>query len=88
MVEWAEAELLLRDEPRMGDLAALFFPTLKRYAHVGIVRSLHAGGFSTIEANTVPDGSTGNQREGYGVFRRTRTLSPRWAFIRWVKAIR
>ena len=87
VVEWAEQKLLLRDEPRMGDLAVLYFPTLKRYAHVGIVRMQGAGYFGTIEANTVPDGSTGNQREGYGVFRRTRRVNPRWQFIRWTGAL-
>ena len=88
MIEWAEQELLVRDEPRMGDLACLYFPTLKRYAHVGIVRGMGANHFTTIEGNTVPDGASGSQREGYGVFRRTRMLTPRWTFIRWVGALR
>ena len=86
--EWAERELLVRDEPRMGDLACLYFAALKRYAHIGIVRSLGAGFFTTIEGNTVPDGAKGSQREGYGVFRRTRMFGPRWQFIRWVGGLK
>ena len=88
VVDWAMRELFYREDPRMGDLAVLYFPALARYAHVGIVRGLHSETFSTIEGNTVPDGSGGNQREGYGIFRRTRHLTPRWAFIRWTAALR
>lgn len=68
-----------------GDLFLLFFPSLHRYAHIGLVAtkplqaSSDGGEFSTIEGNTDADGG----REGIEVARRIRKVTPRVVFMRW-----
>lgn len=57
-----------------GDLVVFWFTSLNRYAHIGIVESVTPGIIWTIEANTIPDHATGDTREGYGVFRKRRTI--------------
>jgi hypothetical protein len=65
--------------PVPGSVLGIYFPELKRIAHVGlVVRSQHDW-ISSIEGNTNPDGS----REGYGVFRRLRHRRFIYAFANW-----
>lgn len=80
--EWAEKAGRIVASPVAGDLFVLWYPSLKRYGHIGFVASVLEGSVSTIEGNTGPDGS----REGYGVFRKTRPITDRMKFIRWQTA--
>lgn len=77
----AAGQLLTKDlaQVRPGDLMVLFFPSLNRYAHIGIVETVAAGTVDAIEGNTDDTGG----REGYIVARRTRSLTDRVAFLRW-----
>jgi len=63
-------------KPRQGALVLFDFPNdgVGRISHVGIVEAVNADGtITTIEGNTLPStGSSGSQRDGGGVWRRTR----------------
>jgi hypothetical protein len=62
---------ILQTELRRGDIATIYFPNLKRDAHIFIVLGVtEKGNIITIEGNTNPGGS----RDGYGVFVRVREL--------------
>ena len=67
-----------------GDLFALWFPTLARHAHLGVLVSRSPGGrWTTHEGNTDDDGG----REGWGFFERTglraRLLGPQDVVLTW-----
>lgn len=85
MVDWAIGRGCLLDGPPVaGDLFVIWFPSLKRYAHVGLVTAVDAdGSFSTREGNTSGAGS----REGWMVADRTRSLGPKDRVIRWTQAL-
>jgi hypothetical protein len=87
MVTWAESASVFHRSsvtaPAQGDLFVLFYETLNRWGHVGLVSGANADTIATIEGNTGPAGS----REGFGVFARERALDDRTAFIRWVDAL-
>jgi len=51
-----------------GLVFGIYFPELKRIAHVGLVESVKDDWVATIEGNTNPEGS----RDGQGVYRRMR----------------
>lgn len=84
MVDWARPLNIIHEHPRLGDLVVLYFRSLSRYAHVGIVTAVHGDVCDTIEGNTNPSGG----REGYGVFRRTRRAGPTVRFLRWASVVR
>lgn len=86
LYEWAHARDLVQTAATPGDLLVIYYPTLGRYAHVGIVTEVTRTGVRTIEANT-SDPSSPATREGWGVFRRSRALGDRVRFIRWVDAL-
>lgn len=66
-----------------GDLVVFWFASLKRYAHIGLVERRTKTALWTYEGNTVnPDDTTGDQREGYGVFRRQRPITPSLKILR------
>ena len=85
VTEWAEAKgVRYVAKPQMGDLFALYFPTLNRYAHVGIVASVNPdGSILTYEGNT----SGAGEREGWMVASKTRKLGRRDRLIRWVELL-
>jgi hypothetical protein len=62
---------------RVGDQVLLYFPAAGRVAHTGLVVEVHPWGVSTVEGNTHAEGARGDDREGDGVFRRSRP----WASI-------
>lgn len=63
-----------------GDVFLVYFPKLGRFAHAGFVTAVRADGrLETIEGNT----NDGGSREGWGVFRRVRTLGAHDRCIRW-----
>jgi hypothetical protein len=66
-----KARSILQTELRRGDIATIYFPNLRRDAHIFIVLGVtEKGNIITIEGNTNPGGS----RDGYGVFVRVREL--------------
>lgn len=80
----ARGKGLVRDGPETGAVFLLWFPKLQRYAHTGFLErpGVTPGTWETLEGNTNPGGG----REGYGVFRRTRTFGPRDVFLHWWRA--
>lgn len=71
--EWADKQGLVvrKGNPKPDDIVIFTF------SHIGVVESVSAGGFTSIEGNTNDDGS----REGYEVARRDRKLSDAKLFI-------
>jgi len=74
--------LLPSSKADVGDLVVFWFASLKRYAHIGIVVGKTSKRLSVCEANTIPDGATGDQREGFGVFLKSRLISDRIKVLR------
>lgn len=81
LYEDAKKKGLIVDAPRRGDVFLLWYPSLGRYAHTGLVEAAVGKSIVTIEGNGNPAGG----REGYGCFRRKRTVDEHMAFIRWTK---
>lgn len=74
----------LAETPEVGDVFLLHYPSLNRFAHTGLVTEvLPDGRIRTLEGNT----NDGGSREGWGVFRRTRTPGARDRFIRWTQLV-
>ena len=65
-----------------GDLVVFWFTKLGRYAHIALVERVEGNVLVTIEGNTIADGATGDSREGWGVFRKRRTISDRIRVLR------
>lgn len=90
LCDWAEKAkcryIATKVPAKVGDVIALWFPTMKRWAHVAIVTAVSEDGktVQTLEGNTNANGS----REGWLVTRKTRTLTSRDRLIRWHEAIR
>ena len=91
--DFARQENLIDTEPVPGDVFLLYFPTLQRFAHTGVVVSLDRTMqrtndriyiCTTIEGNTNEDGA----REGRMTLQKTRRFSVRNGdrFIRWSRA--
>ena len=74
--------LLPADKAVLGDLVVFYFPKLQRYAHIGIVVGKTPKRLDVIEGNTIPDGAVGDQREGYGVVKKSRLISDRIKVLR------
>jgi len=83
IAQWGEEHDVAYREPEPGDIFCLHYPAKGRYGHVGFVVGVPSGSFETIEGNTNPGGS----REGYGVFKRVRTVTDRCLFVRWAAVI-
>lgn len=64
-----------------GNLLAVYFPKLKRIAHVGIILKMDGEWCSSIEGNTNNQGS----REGDGVYRKRRHVKTIYRIADWVK---
>jgi len=75
-------QLLPAEKATLGDLIVFYFPKLERYAHIGIVVGKTPKRLSVCEANTIPDGATGDQREGFGIFLKSRLISDRIKVLR------
>jgi len=67
-------------KPMPADLFGIYFPSLKRIAHAGIVVQLKSDWALTVEGNTNVDGS----REGDGVYRKRRHLRSIAKFANWI----
>ena len=66
---------------RRGDLFALWYPKLGRFAHIGLVLRVDPDGrtVETLEGNT----SGAGERDGWLVWSKTRTLTRKDCLIRW-----
>jgi hypothetical protein len=85
VVEWAIRHDILERTPARGDLAVFWYESLARYAHIGLVESVSDDGvrFVSIEGNT----NNGESREGWGVLRHGRTVTPAVKFVRWTAVL-
>ena len=75
---WVPKEKVASGEitPRKGDLCCFWFPVLNRHAHMGFVYGIGDDGrFLSIEGNTSAPTKTGVEREGDGLYLKTRRLS-------------
>lgn len=97
MAEWAQRAkcryvpgLVGDGVPQVGDLYVLHYPTLKRFAHVGLVISVNGLRIGVRDGNTSDphDTDPARQREGWGVFEKMRTLTPADRLLRWREALR
>lgn len=66
--------------PRPGDVFSIYFPSLGRVGHVGLVAGLDGNYINTIEGNTSGPGS----RDGDGVYARRRQLSKVHAITNYI----
>jgi hypothetical protein len=68
-----------------GMLFAIWFPSLKRYAHIGFVYEVDPNlkWFTTIEGNSNDDGS----REGIEVCSNKRNIKPTVVFMHWTQKV-
>lgn len=71
---WLPIESVKREylAPEIGDLACFYFSAVGRIAHIGIVTSVRGGSCITVEGNTGPDKGKMANRDGDGVYLRTR----------------
>ena len=72
------AKRLVR-QPRPGVVLGIYFGSLKRIAHCGIVEAVKGSWVFSIEGNTNLQGS----REGDGVYRRMRHVRSIYRFAEW-----
>jgi hypothetical protein len=63
-----------------GNLIAIYFPSLKRIAHVGMIAYRKNDWIISLEANTNLEGS----REGDGVYKKRRPLRTIYRFSDWL----
>lgn len=82
--EWAAKHKILLKTGAPGDLFLLYYPSMKRLAHVGVLVEPVSGqdnAWVTIEGNT----SGGGSREGWMVAKRVRVIDPAAGhrFVRW-----
>jgi surface antigen len=81
VVDSAKASQSVHETPQEGDLMVLYYPTLKRYGHIGFVlKVLPDNRVETIEGNTSGAGS----RDGWGCFAQNRAVTSHMRFLRWV----
>lgn len=84
IADWGKTSGRIAKAPSQGAIFLLWFPSLGRYAHTGfVVRKIDDRHWETIEGNT---GDVG-EREGYGVFRKTRTFGVMDRFIPWYEGL-
>lgn len=66
---------------KAGNVFGIWFPNLKRIAHVGLVEKQEGDWLISIEGNTNVAGS----REGDGVYRKRRLVKSVYAYADWLK---
>jgi hypothetical protein len=93
--EWAQARGVRfvgrRAPAQPGDLFALWFASLGRWAHIGFVDTVAADGYTitTIEGNTSDpkNRDPARDREGWLVATKTRRLTENDRLIRWASLL-
>lgn len=79
---WARKNGYLHTTPKAGDIF-LVMAHENDATHTGIVTAVENGLIRTIEGNS----NSGGSREGYAVVLRSRSLSSKLRYIRWVDAV-
>ncbi|MEJ2880285.1 peptidoglycan-binding protein [Pedobacter sp. GR22-6] len=78
----AKGEFSAANQPQVkGLVLGIYFPSLRRIAHVGLVEYLRGDWVGTIEGNT----SVAGGREGIGVFRRLRHRRAVHCYSDWIR---
>ena len=67
-------------QPQKAVVFGIYFPELKRVAHVGLVERIDGDWLTTIEGNTNITGS----REGDGVYRKRRHRKAIYSYADWI----
>lgn len=67
--------------PRPGDVFSIYYASIGRVGHVGLVTALEGDYITTVEGNTSGPGS----REGDGVYARRRQLSKVYAITNYIR---
>lgn len=75
---WFKAQGETVDTPKRGDIMYVYYASIGRIGHVGIVESVGDGFVRTIEGNTNTNGSS----QGDGVYRLKRDITSRLRFVR------
>jgi len=72
-------------QARVGDLVVFYFDSLARWAHIGVVVTLTPKFVTSVDANTTPSvpAGTAADRDGSGVFEKTRPIGPHVGFCLW-----
>ena len=88
IAKWAKENNVLVNIGQAGDLVLFYYPSMGRFAHVGVLVSPvpnKPNAWITIEGNTSGDGS----RDGWMVAKRERLIDPAKGhrFVRWVNAL-
>lgn len=68
--------------PQAADSFGIYFQSKGRVAHTGLVRSWGTV-VRTYEGNTIPDGATGDQREGGGAYSKRRSSRQIYSVRNW-----
>lgn len=80
--EFGKKHKVLYDTPQVGDVFLIWFDSLKRFGHTGVVTHVFGDGtYLTLEGNAAASGT----REGVGVYDLKRTVRPKDRFLRWVE---
>ena len=66
--------------PAQGLLFGIYFPTLKRIAHCGVIERVNGSWISGIEGNSNVNGS----RDGDGVYRKLRHVKTIYRYADWI----
>ncbi len=90
--EWAVEKgcRFLGTTAQRGDLFVLYYPSLKRHAHIGFVKSVNQdGSIETYEGNTSNPGDNdpARSREGWVVASKRRKLGKEDRVIRWINLL-
>ncbi|TSA40723.1 MAG: CHAP domain-containing protein [Verrucomicrobiales bacterium] len=70
--------------PLPGDAWGIYFPSKGRVAHTGMVEQWGDKVVTTIEANTSPSATTGDQRNGDGCWRKKRLKNQLFSARNWM----
>ena len=75
--------------PQVGDFYVLYYKKKERFAHIGLVVGVDGLTIKVRDGNTSDPHDTDleRQREGWGVFEKTRTLTMQDRLIRWTLAL-
>ena len=67
-----------------ADAFGIYFPSKGRVAHTGLVAEWGKTSVTTIEANTSPSSTSGDQRNGDGVWKKKRLKASLYSTRDWV----
>lgn len=70
--------------PQAGDVMGIYFPSMKRIAHVGFIDKWGPTYVITVEGNTGPQNTGQATREGQGVYRKKRIKRQIYAVANWI----